>query len=77
MAAKAPTTSKGPKDQKDEAKGPFVLVSTTHGKARRRAGLRFTSEGIRVDVSTLSEAQKTAIQGDPALTVKEVAPQNS
>ena len=77
MAAQAQTTSKDPKDQKDEATGPFVLVSTTHGKARRRAGLRFTPEGTRVDVSELSDAQKTAIQNDPSLTVKEVAPPNS
>ena len=72
MAAKAQANSKDPKDQKDEATGPFVLVSTTHGKARRRVGLRFTPEGTRVDVSTLSDAQKTAIQSDPVLTAKEI-----
>ncbi len=72
MAAKPQTQSKD-KPETDEKEGPFVLISTTHGKPRRRAGLRFTPEGTRVDVSKLDAEQKEAIQGDPVLKVKEIA----
>lgn len=72
MAAKSQTQSKD-KPETDEKEGPFVLISTTHGKPRRRAGLRFTPEGTRVDVSKLDDKQKEAIQSDPVLKVKEIA----
>lgn len=70
MAAKSQTQSKDQPEMSDE--GPFVLISTTHGKPRRRAGLRFTPEGTRVDVSKLDSKQKLAIDGDPVLKVKEI-----
>ncbi len=72
MALKAQTQSKD-KSKTDESEGPFVLISTTHGKPRRRAGLRFTPEGTRVDVSKLDKDQRDAIQSDPVLKIKEIA----
>jgi hypothetical protein len=75
MTAKTPK-NQNPESQENETTGPFVLVTTTHGQARRRAGMRFGPEGTRVDISTLSEAQKAAIQNDPLLKVKEFTQQN-
>ena len=53
--------------------GPFVRVSTLQGRPRRRAGMRFTREGITLDASKLTEAQRDAINDDPLLKVAPVA----
>ncbi|WP_224825599.1 hypothetical protein [Cognatishimia sp. MH4019] len=50
----------------------FVLISTTHKKSRRRAGMSFTPEGVRVDVTKLDAKQKEAIQSDPYLKVSPI-----
>ncbi len=56
----------------DESEGPFIMVSATSERGRRRAGMRFTQEGVKVDVSKLSDKQKAAIDADPQLKVSNV-----
>ena len=72
MATKSQTQSKD-KTETNEKEGHFVLITTTHGKPRRRAGLSFTPEGTRVDISKIDDKQKEAIQSDPVLKVKKIA----
>lgn len=70
--AQAKPAAKEATSKDEEATGPFVLVQTTNGKTRRRAGRRFDPAGTKLDVSKLSEADKLAIQNDPVLKAKEV-----
>ncbi|PIE13822.1 MAG: hypothetical protein CSA70_03655 [Rhodobacterales bacterium] len=74
MAKKPTTQAQNDQDNtqdNEEAKGPFVVVSSANGRTRRRAGLRFTPEGVKLDVSTLTEEQRTAIDDDPVLKISE------
>lgn len=53
--------------------GDMVVISTNHRQPRRRAGMRFTPEGVKVDASELTEAQREAIMNDPHLVVRPIA----
>ncbi len=72
---KAATQAAGKKDTNEEALPPaaLVVISTNHRQPRRRAGLRFTPEGVTIDPATLTEKQRDAIMADPHLVVKPVA----
>lgn len=68
--AQSPKTPPETKDTVEAAEaGNFVMIATTNGKSRRRAGLRFTPEGVKVDVAALSRADQEAIERDPMLKV--------
>lgn len=54
----------------DEKTGEMVVIATNNRQPRRRAGLRFTPEGVTINAAELSEQQRAAIQADPHLTVK-------
>ena len=57
----------------EKTSGDMVVVSTNHRQPRRRAGMRFTPEGVTVDAAQLTQKQKEAIQADPHLVVKPIA----
>lgn len=52
--------------------GDFVTIKSTNGRSRRRAGYRFTPEGVDVAVDDLTSDQKIAIAADPHLKVLDV-----
>lgn len=67
-----------PKQQgKGQGKGnadeiPAVFVRTRRGiKSRRRAGYRFSREGLGIALEALSAEELAAIEADPALEVEE------
>ncbi|KPU84998.1 hypothetical protein JI58_00255 [Marinosulfonomonas sp. PRT-SC04] len=49
-------------------KGQFVLIKSTTD-SRRRAGLKFTKEGVKINVDDLTKEQQIAIENDPRLSV--------
>lgn len=51
------------------------VVSQTDGY--RRAGMGFTRAGVHIELSTLSEEQAKALQGDPRLTITPVTPDDT
>lgn len=71
--AQAPKTqdaqTQDPKASAVPVSGNFVLIKTTNGTSRRRAGLRFTPEGVRVNVDDLSKDQIAEIEADKHLKV--------
>lgn len=64
--------AKPPETQNEDEAVDMVLISTNHRQARRRAGMRFTPEGVTIDPAQLTEKQRTAIAADPYLVVKPV-----
>lgn len=69
-SAKAP--AKDPKDSRTpgEICGVFVRTKKRYG-SRRRAGFRFTQEGLGIALSALSDEQLEQLHADPALEVEE------
>lgn len=53
--------------QAKTADGAWVIVSTTHGQSRRRAGFGFSPEETRINVKDLTKDQQLAIMSDPVL----------
>lgn len=53
-------------------KGDFVLISSTNGQPRRRAGMGFTPEGVKVDAGALTPQQREDIIDDPFLKIEEL-----
>lgn len=51
--------------------GPFVMISAPHD--RRRAGMNFGKNPIKVDVATLTKEQVLALQNDPLLVIRPLA----
>jgi len=51
--------------------GEFIMISAPN--ARRRAGMSFGTEPVKVDVSTLSEDQIIALRDDPLLVIRPLA----
>ena len=76
MAAKAQTPTKpedkDPADPPPEDKTDLIRVSTTTGKPRRRAGMRFVPEGVVLDAASLCEDDRRAIEADPVLKIEQI-----
>ena len=72
---KAATQAAGKKDTNNEElqSANLVVISTNHRQPRRRAGLRFTPEGVTIDAASLTEKQRSEIMADPHLVVKPIA----
>jgi len=73
MTSSSKTKPKTTDKDAPETSGDMVVISTNHRQPRRRAGMRFTPEGVTVDVSNLTSKQIEAIQSDPHLVVRPIA----
>ncbi|WP_200880089.1 hypothetical protein [Halomonas salina] len=64
--------AKDAKERRDQAEIPALFVRTKRRfKSRRRAGFRFTREGLGIARSALTDEQVEQLQADPALEVEE------
>lgn len=68
--ASAKSAPKGDDSKSEPPSDPGEVLVVTARRPRRRAGRAFGKDPVEIPLVDLSEAERVAIESDPALTVK-------